>query len=146
MIPTGSILELQKLDVERPENIKLDTLQNLFKKPQANGQSVTRLIFVENEIFRYVLHVGTFNAFIVESSKSPSDLTFAQLVADQEIHRQISKLLVFVSAATTLADAKNALDGVPGAQDIIVTATGNASAPMLGWLTNVDLIKALTAS
>lgn len=154
MIPTSSILELQTLNdgQNRPENINLSTLQDLFKKKQANGTSVTRLVFVQNGIFRYVLHSSTLNSFLVNTAPAPDatavaqDLTFAQMIADQSILNQISKLVAFVSAATTLADTKLAMDAVPGAQDIIVTATGNASAPMLGWLSNVDLIKAVTAS
>jgi len=153
MIPTDSILELQKLDDDknRPEDIKLSTLQDLFNKKQANGSSITRLIFVQNSIFRYIMHSSELNKFLVSaSSTTPAsplqDLTFAQMIANQTMLNQISKLVAFVSAAAKLADAKSATEAVPGAQDIIVTATGNASAPMLGWLSNVDLIKALTAS
>ncbi len=72
-----------------------------------------------------------------------TDKTFADMLADEETLQQVSKLVVFVSAATTLADAKMALDKVRGAQDIIVTPSGNATDPMLGWLSNVDLTKAL---
>jgi hypothetical protein len=68
------------------------------------------------------------------------------LLKDQDLINQISKLVVFVSAAATLADAKAALDKVTGAQDIFVTPTGNAIEPMIGWLSNVDLTKALTVN
>jgi hypothetical protein len=51
--------------------------------------------------------------------------------------------VAFVSGAATLADAKAAMDGIPGAQDIIVTKTGDATGDMIGWISNVDLVKLL---
>ncbi|MFZ3310922.1 MAG: hypothetical protein WA280_16295, partial [Xanthobacteraceae bacterium] len=90
--------------------------------------------------------ISTLNAFLVGKDSNPAQLTFADMLQDPNVLNQISKLVVFVSANTTLADAKSALDKVSGAQDIIVTATGNATDPMLGWLSNVDLIGALQVS
>ncbi len=111
------------------------------------------MLFTERGVFRYVVHIGTLNAFILKRQAGttatppiPFDLakaTFADMLADEETLRQIAKLVVFVSASTSLGDAKTALDNVNGAQDIIVTGGGNATEPMLGWLSNVDLIKAL---
>jgi hypothetical protein len=158
-------------------------------------------MFVEHGIFKFVLHVGPFNAFLLKrvsagtppqagapvppgvppapsaagaaaasaaggaaaSAPTPvptppktdskvlppawlDGMTFADMIQDQELVMQISKLVVFVSGAATLAEAKAALDRVSGAQDIIVTATGDGTEPMLGWLTNVDLTKALQVS
>jgi hypothetical protein len=83
------------------------------------------------------------NAFLVKRASDVATLTFETLRSDPDMLQQISRLVVFVSAATTLKDVKVALDRVPGAQDVIVTATGNSSDPMLGWISNVDLVKTL---
>ena len=104
---------------------------------------MTRLIFVNGAVFRYVLHISTLNAFLVKRASDVATLTFETLRSDPDMLQQISRLVVFVSAATTLKDVKVALDRVPGAQDVIVTATGNSSDPMLGWISNVDLVKTL---
>ena len=45
----------------------------------------------------------------------------------------LTRSMIF-SASATLVDAKAALDKVAGAQDIIVTGSGSATAPLLGWL------------
>jgi hypothetical protein len=45
-----------------------------------------------------------------------------------------------------LRDTKAELDKVSGAQDVIVTPTGNATESMLGWLPNVELTKVLQVS
>ena len=164
MIPASSIFGLRDLKSAGPDKISVPDLQKDFEKKLPNGAAVSRLLFVEGGVFKYVLHVGALNAFIVKSTTpspgvqptpspgaqpTPSpgaQLTFADLLKDQDIYNQISKLVVFVSAGATMGDAKTALDKVNGAQDIIVTGSGNASEPMLGWLSNVDLTKALTAS
>jgi len=144
MIPYAAIVKRELGDVGgktiTPKDIPLSDLDEEFERKLPNGGTVSRLPFVEKGVFKYVLHAATLNAFKV---KSPDGKTFADLLADEEMLRQISKLLVFVSAATTIADAKAALDKVNGAQDIIVTGSGNATEPMLGWLSNVDLIKAI---
>src|SRR5262249_32181540 len=128
----------------RPKDISISKLEAAFNQELPNGAKVTRLLFVERGVFRYVLHVGTLHAFLVRhrgSAQPPQ--TFADMLADEEFLRQVSKLVVFVSAAATLGEAKVALDKVSGAQDIIITGSGNATDPMLGWLSNVDLTKAL---
>lgn len=146
MIPLSRIEERKEVEKIDLPAYPLAELQKSFSQKLPNGNPVTRLVFTDKDIFKYVLHVGTFNGFIVSHGQAGGSLTFASILNDQNILNQISKLVVFVSAAATLADAKAALDKVPLAQDIIVTASGNATEPMLGWLTNVDLIKALTVS
>jgi hypothetical protein len=163
MIPYSSITGLQKLDETPPEKIMIKDLQAQFNATLPNGGKVTRLLFVDKGVFKYVLHVATLNAYLVptpspastnppstgDANSSPSapinraDLNFADMLNDAETLRQISQLVVFVPASATLGDAKAALDKVNGAQDIIVTGSGNPTDPMSGWLSNVDLIKAL---
>ena len=163
-----------------------------YNKKLPNNASISRIMFVENSIFKFVLHVGPFNAFLLKLHaqmaaanpnaganppaagapanaapgagdaaaqpppspdpkwvEAPSWLngkTFADILLDQDTVTQISKLVVFVSASTNLRDAKASMDKVNGAQDVIVTPTGNATETMLGWLTNVDLTKAVQVS
>jgi hypothetical protein len=140
MIPYSSVAGLQDLGKTKPSEITIEALQKAFEATLPNGAKVSRLLFVENGVFKYVLHIGTLNAFIV---KNPAGKTFADMLLDDETLRQISKLVVFVAANATLGDAKAALDKVSGAQDIIVTGSGSSTEPMLGWLSNVDLTKAL---
>lgn len=156
MIPLSSIVGLQSLedkDGARPKDFPISKLKQAFAQPVPSGAKVTRLLFTEGGVFKYILHIATLNAFIVKTTPAAAgpppatagaaEKTFADMLADEETLHQISKLVVFVSANTTLGDAKAALDKVSGAQDIIVTASGNATEPMLGWLSNVDLTKAL---
>ena len=119
----------------RPEDLKLEDLNRKF-----TDLTISRLMFVEKHIFKYVMHQSTLNAFRV---KNEQDGTFKRLLDDAEALVQISKLVVFVKPSATLTEARDALGAVAGAQDIIVTTTGLASGTMLGWLTNVDLTKSM---
>lgn len=144
MIPVSKISKLQKLDEKSAEQISLKELQDIFKEKLPNGTAITRLMFVENGVFKYVLHNSLLNDVLANSptgASAPSN--FADMLKDPKVVNQASRLVAFVPVNATLADAKAALDKVSGAYDIIVTTAGNPTDPMQGWLTNVDLIKAL---
>jgi hypothetical protein len=147
MIAQSKILGLRDFTKDKltPSQISVKALQDDFKI-EGGVRTITRLMFVDGGVFKYLLHVGALNAFIVNPPEGSAAATFADLLKDPNVLTEISKLVVFVSVAATLADAKAALDKVSGAQDIIVTATGNPAEPVLGWMTNVDLTKALTVS
>jgi hypothetical protein len=51
----------------------------------------------------------------------------------------IRKAIAFVSVDQTLADAKAAMDAVPGCQDVIVTQSGAPTMPVIGWIMNTDI-------
>jgi hypothetical protein len=144
MIAALSIFGTQDLKKVAPETIRISDLRKTFSEPLPNNAKVTRLFFTENGVFKYVLHSSTLNAYIADVGPSAADSgTLADLLKIQKIVDEISKLVVFVAGKATVGDAKKALDRVSGAQDVIVTATGNATEPMLGWMSNVDLTKAL---
>lgn len=152
MIPFALIREAIDLKATPSNQIKLSDLKAKFT-PSDGTAPITRLLFHEESVFRHVLHESTLNAFLDRQRTAspppltpPEAMTFADLLADTESFRQISKLVVFVASSAPLSDAKVKLEAVPGAQDIIVTATGAAGEPIIGWLTNNDLIKALPAS
>lgn len=146
MLPLAKVLHLHDLKDKSASETLLSDLRREFET-KVDGITVTRLLFLERGVFKYVVHVGALNAFLVNIPDAQRGaLSLAELVKDETILNQVSKLVVFVSAMTTLADAKVAIEKLTGAQDIIVTPTGNPSEPVLGWLTNADLSKALTAS
>jgi hypothetical protein len=149
MIPIEKIRELIDLRKTPAKEIKLSDLQAKFSPTTApvDGQrlpvpTVTRLVFVDGNIFRYVLHSSTLNAFLLKLGATPTG-TFEDLRSDPDMLHQISRLVVFIAANSTLSDARALMDRVDGAQDIIITLSGNSSEPMVGWITNVDLVREL---
>jgi hypothetical protein len=142
MIPTPKIIGTIDLGKDRPEQVTIGDLRRGFEKTESRP-AITRLFFLERDVFKFVLHSSTLYAFIVKTGAS-DDGTFADLLKDQDTAYQISKLVVFVSTNATLGQTKTALEGVDGAQDVVVTPTGNGTESMLGWISNVGLTKALT--
>lgn len=57
----------------------------------------------------------------------------------------ITGYVAFARAGGTLADAKMHMENKDGCQDVIVTATGKSTEPVVGWVTNVEIGKALEA-
>jgi hypothetical protein len=51
----------------------------------------------------------------------------------------IRKAVAFIGVDQTLADAKSAMDAVPGCQDVIVTQGGAPTMAVIGWITNTDI-------
>jgi hypothetical protein len=51
----------------------------------------------------------------------------------------------FVPEDATLAVAKWAMAAKPGCEDVMVTRTGKADEPVLGWITDIDLARAAPA-
>jgi hypothetical protein len=171
MIPLGQIRQLIDLQKEPATTLTLAALQARFKglpaplapaatptasatpaapaavappaKTGGTDAAVTRLVFVDSNVFRYVMHSSALNEYLVSHPGSET-APFDQMRQDPDTLQKISRLVVFVSASTSLSEARAALDRVAGAQDIIVTATGNSSEPMLGWITNIDLVKLLS--
>jgi hypothetical protein len=140
MIPRASIKGLFDFSNQdtTPDKITLEKLQAQFQQP-----GISRLVFVNKDIFQYVMHESALNAYLVKNKESQPSVSFTAMLQDADLKVQISTLAVFIKAAATLAEAKDALNAVAGAQDIMVTTTGTASGSLLGWLTNVDLTKAL---
>jgi hypothetical protein len=141
MIAYQNIKELIELDKTPPDAITLEDMNDRFRR-------VERLVFVDKHAFKYVVHSGTFRKFRdIQGAAQPTGqaMTFKNMLDDAETLTTITKLLVFVPASTTLSQAKAAMEAVTGATDIIVTGSGKQDAPMLGWLTDSDLTRNITA-
>jgi hypothetical protein len=75
-----------------------------------------------------------------------ANLSLADLLADPQFGPVLRGSFGLVKSDATLADAKSAMDKASAAlgstgncYDIFATATGSASEPILGWITN-DII------
>ena len=53
----------------------------------------------------------------------------------------VEKSIAFVSSKTTLGDAKAAMEKTKNCQDVFVTENGIPEEPVIGWLTNTEILK-----
>ncbi|MCA1381879.1 MULTISPECIES: hypothetical protein [Bradyrhizobium] len=99
-----------------------------------------------------VVHEGTLNKYLVSklSSGSPvADLSKIKLseflshkLGNEEIRSIVTKFAV-VKMDASLADARDEMLKIKGAQDVFVTASGSPSEKVEGWLTNSDITRDL---
>lgn len=168
MIPAVKILK--KVDLANPDaapgKLTVGQIAKLFGTTTEvvagvpAGGPVSRLIFVEGGEFRFVMHESALNAYWRQIStgengaaRDPAADTLEMMLKKElltDSGRTFGALLtgsfVVQPGSATLKAAKAALDASPGAQDIIVTATGTPKEPLLGWLTNVDLLKQINGA
>jgi len=98
--------------------------------------SVVRLLIYKSMIEKYLSQVAT-NVKTVASGHPIDKLTLADLIASSSDMDQLFKSSFgFVSEDATLADAKQVMDKIPQCNDVFVTATGKASEPLAGWVTD----------
>ena len=67
--------------------------------------------------------------------------SIADFLASDIYRERVKGSTAFVSRGETLEDAKSAMQRLKGAQDVIITKSGEPDTPVVGWLTNVDILR-----
>ena len=103
------------------------------------GPGITRIpVLDEAGALKYLIHRSLLKEFMAEHQGEPS---LADLAEDEDKGPLIADTIAFVPRAGTVGDAKTAMDAKSKCQDVIVTPNGRPNEPVLGWFTNVDLIR-----
>lgn len=141
MIPRASIVaRILKAD-EDPTKVTVESLHSLMG---TDGKRVP--IFDKDDIVRWIVHESLLLAFATKQGKPLSDqaiqsMTLANILEAAEFATQ-ARAMAFVPVGGTIANARERLQAVSGCNDVFVTATGKATEPVLGWLTNTLLAAA----
>jgi hypothetical protein len=137
MIKFDSIIKYTLIDKEN--NDKLIEIRNSFS---ANYERLL-LLGNKNEA-RFIIHRSIIEKFIAynlldkkASKESIDNLTLKNLLDDKDIGIKLKNSFAVVKEDATLADAKEKMDSVKDALDVIVTKSGDKSEPVIGWITNV---------
>jgi hypothetical protein len=123
-----------------PESLKLLDLLDELDAEELNRMP---LFSAENHPL-YIVHRSMIDKFIVRSIKArqnPADLTLSDLLADAEMKRIFEETFVVVKRQASLAEARDAMAARPNCSDVFVTEGGGRDEPVVGWLTNVDLVR-----
>jgi deoxyribose-phosphate aldolase len=86
-------------------------------------------------IERFLSQVAT-NMVTVTSGHTIDKLTLKDLLVASPDAQLFKTSFGFVSVEATLADAKQVMDKIPKCNDVFVTATGKATEPLVGWITD----------
>lgn len=101
-------------------------------------------IFSERSVVRFIVHLSTINAFISRCAleKRPLDgLTFGDLIAEPAHAELLRTSFGVVGETATLAEAKAALEQGRDREDVFITRSGGRDEPVLGWITDNDLVR-----
>lgn len=127
--------------------------------PRLEQRGLGRLVIVDgaaattdnapgaNAVAKGVVHDSVINRFIVARMALGEPLgaiTLGGLLADPDVARLLSSAVVYVTPQMTLADVRRKMDeasrnATATVRDALVTATGKASEPLQGYLTDIDL-------
>jgi len=126
---------------EKPESLKIAELLKILRDKGRNRLPV--LNADGSPVF--VIHLSVLTEYISTKalsgggSKPMADLTFSDLQTDDaQLYQQILAWAC-VKLGATLAEAKSAMEDVPGCSDVFVTTVGRKSDAVVGWLTNVEI-------
>jgi hypothetical protein len=128
---------------ETDANVEVRRIRGLL------SDRVTRVpIFEQTGAAKYVIHQSMIFKFIADNDgvttigagAAQREATLADFIAVPDLRAMITKL-AFCPRNATLADAKSRMEAIGGCQDTFVTATGQRTEPVLGWITNVDIAK-----
>jgi hypothetical protein len=140
MLPVADVY-LKNIGQTGPEAVKLGALLDELK-----AQSKSRVPLVDAQLRPlYIVHRSMIDQFMLERVRAGAvqdlnALTLADLLAEPGMSEMFQRTFAIVSAEATLADVRQAMGNLPDVRDVFVTAGGGRDEPILGWLTNVDLV------
>ena len=154
MMPFAQIIVHQVPAAGSLDNLSLPDIEKKFDTVGANGQKISRLLILDNtgacigilhhSLFAEMLAMllrdnpqvdlttATLSPLLAKESRGYKGMTYRDL---------IQKTVAFVAQDRTVADAKAAMEQIPGCQDVIVTKTGDRTEPVIGWLSNIDITR-----
>lgn len=134
------------------EDVLLSAVVAKFKTTGANGLPISRLPVVSSDgACVAFLHRGVWSEMlaadlIARGAPDMGTATLGTLLGQAYPPRKDTTYAQFVRAAVavvargaSVADAKAAMEQVPGCQDVIVTGSGTRAEPVLGWISNIDI-------
>jgi len=107
-----------------------------------------RLPIFGDQRVRFIVHLSTINAFLTQSALRGdpiADLTFGALLKDTTHAALLRTSFGVVAVSATLADVKAVLEKGRDREDVFITDSGSPDEPVLGWITDNDLVRASRA-
>lgn len=156
---------IQEIGHKDDKEFSSKSIVEFFKsfESRPGEQAITRKIITDtSKNFLYIFHLATLKSFLVDYQLGVLDqelgitrredhiidvkhCTIHQFLSIESYRKLVSDKVVFVPENTSLGVARDLLKQSSGAEDIIITTNGQQSGAMIGWLSDVDLLKALRA-
>jgi hypothetical protein len=146
-IPVGQIVAAQ-IAIDRTEaDITIEQLRSMLDEkvsrvPVWDQDRVVKYILHESLIYKYLALYG---AEISSKDGQPRPANLRDLLSRDDF-RKFATAISFIGQSDTLADAKRAMEAKPNCRDVFATNAGQGSAPVLGWITNIEIARYSTAN
>lgn len=125
--------------------INPDALKLVDLLKELDAQKLNRIpLFSAQNHPLYIIHRSMIDKFLVPrllSGVNADEITLSALLADDEMTKVFEETFVVVRREASLAEAKDAMVARPGCNDVFVTQNGGRDEPVVGWLTNVDIVR-----
>ena len=131
-IPYDQIVGIHLDDKTTEKTVTVEQMEGLL------SDKVTRIaVFSATKAIQYLIHASAIYKYGYGKPDVAKD-TLEKLVNDTVMKPIVKTFAIAAfSADGTLADAKVAMDGTSGAQDVFLTSHGKPDEPVMGWITNV---------
>lgn len=118
------------------------TIKNLTTKL---GGRFSRLTIIDaNKKAKYMIHESSIDRYINSGGNENDSL---ELFISKQKHKKkeydLNSGFVIVSKNTSISKAKYIMENAQSCQDIFITNKGKSDEPLIGWISNIRLIKYL---
>lgn len=144
MLSVGQMVKIKLQPDQNAEELRIEELDAYLDPDHPQTKNVTRLPILDSDDKAvYVIHRSVlFEHRAKMSSANPDDLLLRGLLARPRL-KELVTTWANISQDATLLDAKRAMEASAIAQDVIVTPSGAPNDRVVGWLTNVDITRAI---
>ena len=163
MMPRSAMAVLSVPAGQAIVNLRLSDIVAAFGRTGANGQRISRLpvLAADGSCLAFHRHLWSemlASTLIAQANASQANpgqatmnmgmATLGPLIAQPDPLRAatsyadiIRDAVAVVARGATVADAKAAMEQLPGCQDVVVTGGGTRREPVLGWDSNIDITR-----
>jgi CBS domain-containing protein len=129
-------------------------LINLISELDSEGKNRVPVLN-EAGVVLYIVHRSLIERFLAglviekevgssnRTDKAASELTLADMLDNAEMERTMRTTFAVVGPSASLRDAGEAMQQIAECRDVFVTENGGRDGRVLGWLTNIDLARAV---
>ncbi|MEO1116161.1 MAG: hypothetical protein AAFY05_27735 [Pseudomonadota bacterium] len=163
MIPLSAIVGAVEAPNDNLRDVPLQKVAEAMDQKLPGGRPISRVVILTaNKACIGIIHRSIWSEMRAVVASSGATVNFkneaangdtldkvhdleSETRAPEQFGKFITHSIAFARAGATLADAKMRMESRDDCQDVFVTANGNASEPIIGWVTNQEISKALEA-
>jgi hypothetical protein len=121
------------------------TIESLQKKLAVKDKANRIPIVDENKVVKYMIHESSLDKYLASGKSNTDDMKkfIEWWLKEYSVEFIINKAFIIVPEETPLAVANKEMEQLPYCRDIFVTKGGTAQEPVIGWVSNVKLLKFL---